>query len=51
MKKQNLFTEEELAKERKTTQSLLCLYQQEQTHDTSTTLYSTDQKSDLSKVA
>lgn len=38
-------------KERKTTRSLLCLYQQEQTHDTSTTLYSTDQKSDLSKVA
>lgn len=38
-------------KERKTTQSLLCLYQQEQTRDTSTTLYNIDQKSDLSKVA
>lgn len=37
-------------KERKTTQSLLCLYQQEQTRDTSTTLYNIDQKSDLSKV-
>lgn len=38
-------------KERKTTRLLSCLYQQEQTRDTSTTLYSTDQKSDLSKVA
>lgn len=38
-------------KEQKTIRSLSCLYQQEQTRDTSTTLYSTDQKSDLSKVA